>query len=262
MPWSIFHAKKYISPKAVPHISAMLPIWRDNSKSPATIKHTLDVLGPAIDYLNPEQPMVVGFDQPLYAIAKRLQWYQPDQYGYQKLVIMLGALHIEIAMLRCLGDWLQDSGWLTSLSNAGVTSPVNESLLTGHNIAPSKYAHQITAKVSYQLMLPAFKSLNEGYSEDKREQRFQEWCDKMKERSPQFQFWHTALLMEMDYLLFLRSIRSRKFDLYVRSLDKLLPWVFAFDHYNYARWISVHQFDMEMLHKKKSFGISRISCKG
>ena len=116
--------------------------------------------------------MVVGFDQPLYAIAKRLQWYQPDQYGYQKLVIMLGALHIEIAMLRCLGDWLQDSGWLTSLSNAGVTSPVNESLLTGHNIAPSKYAHQITAKVSYQLMLPAFKSLNEGYSEDKREQRF------------------------------------------------------------------------------------------
>ena len=149
MPWSIFHAKKYISPKVVPDISTKLPIWRDNSKSPATIKHILDVLGPAIDYLNLEQLMVVGFDQPLYAIAKRLQWYQPDQYGYQKLVIMLGALPIEIAMLRCLGDWLQDSGWLTSLSNAGVTSPGYESLLTGHNIAPSKYAHQVTAKVLY-----------------------------------------------------------------------------------------------------------------
>ena len=44
MSWSIFHAKKYISPKAVPDISAMLPIWRDNSKSPATIKHILDLL--------------------------------------------------------------------------------------------------------------------------------------------------------------------------------------------------------------------------
>ena len=109
MPWSIFHAKKYISPKAVSDISAMLPIRRENSKSPKTIKHILNVLGPAIDYLNPEQPMVVGFDQPLYAIAKRLQWYQPDQYGYQKLVIMLGALHMEIALLRYLGDWLQDS---------------------------------------------------------------------------------------------------------------------------------------------------------
>ena len=61
MAWSIFHAKKYISPKAVPDISAMLPICRDNSKSPATIKHFLDVLAPAIDYLNPEQPMVVAF---------------------------------------------------------------------------------------------------------------------------------------------------------------------------------------------------------
>ena len=81
-------------------------------------------------------------------------------------------------------------------------------------------------------MLRAFKSLNEGYSEDEREQRFQEWCDKMKERSPQFQFWHIALSMEMDYLLFLGSIRSRNFDLYVHSLDKLLPWVFSFDHYN------------------------------
>ena len=55
--------------------------------------------------------------------------------------------------------------------------------------------------------------------------------------------------MQMDYLLFLRSIRSRIFDLYIHSLDKLLPWVFAFNRCNYARWMSVHQFDMEMLNK-------------
>ena len=116
--------------------------------------------------------MVVGFDQPLYAIAKRMQWYQSDQYVYQKIVITLGALHIETAILRCLGDWLQNSGWLTYFSNAGVTSPKNESLLTAHIIAPSKYAHEITAKVLYQLMLRPFKRLNEGYSEDERKQRF------------------------------------------------------------------------------------------
>ena len=89
-------------------------------------------------------------------------------------------------------------------------------------MAPSNYAHQVIAKFLYQLMLRASKSLNEGYSEDEREQRFQEWCDKMKERSPQFQFWHIALSMEMDYHHFLRSIRSKNFDLYVHSLDKLL----------------------------------------
>ena len=68
--------------------------------------------------------------------------------------------------------------------------------------------------------------------------------------------------MEMNYLLFLRSIRLRNFDLYVHSLDKLLPWVFAFDHYNYARWISVHQFDMEMLHKKNPLVYQEFHAKG
>ena len=32
-------------------------------------------------------------------------------------------------------------------------------------------------------------------------------------------------------------------------MEKLPLWVFALDHCNYARWMSVHQFDMEMLHK-------------
>ena len=68
--------------------------------------------------------------------------------------------------------------------------------------------------------------------------------------------------MEMDYLLFLRSIRLRNFDLYVHSLDKLLPWVFALDHYNYARWISVHQFDMEILHKKNPLVYQEFHAKG
>ena len=248
IPWSVFHVKKHHSSKTVPDISAMLPIWRDNSKSPATIKHILGVLGPAIEYLNPEHSLVVGFDQPLFAIAKRLQWHYPDQYDYQNVVIMLEALHIKIAMLGCLGDWLQDSGWLVALSNAGVTSPGNESLLIGHNIAPSKYAHQVTAKVLHKLRWRAFETYKQDSLTENREKKFGQWCAEMDEKSPQFQFWSITLSMQKDYLLFLRSIRSRNFDLFVYSLEKILPWMFAFDHYNYARWMSVHQFDMEMLH--------------
>ena len=53
--------------------------------------------------------------------------------------------------------------------------------------------------------------------------------------------------MEMDYFLFLRSIRSSNFKLYVASIGKFLPWIFAFDHVHYARWLSIHHYDMEML---------------
>ena len=109
-PWSVFHSKQSLPLTKDPDISAMLPIWRNSSKSPATIKHLLNVLIQAIHYLNEGQAAVVGFDQPLYAIAKRLQWHQPVLYGQDKLVIMLGALHTEMVILGCLGDWLQDSG--------------------------------------------------------------------------------------------------------------------------------------------------------
>ena len=53
--------------------------------------------------------------------------------------------------------------------------------------------------------------------------------------------------MELDYLLFMRYIRSANFHLYVYSLGRLLPWMFAFDHFNYVRWMSIHHYDLEML---------------
>ena len=42
----------------------------------------------------------------------------------KKLLVRLGALHIEMVMLSCIRDWLQDSGWTIALSNSRVTSPI------------------------------------------------------------------------------------------------------------------------------------------
>ena len=48
---------------------------------------------------------------------------------------MLGALHIEMAMLSYIDDWVQENSWAIALSNSGVISPGNNSLLTGHDVA-------------------------------------------------------------------------------------------------------------------------------
>ena len=58
--------------------------------------------------------------------------------------------------------------------------------------------------------------------------------------------------MQMDYLFFLHSIQSEMFSVYVHSLGKLSPWTFVFDNYKYARWTSVHHYDMEMLQELNS----------
>ena len=61
-------------------------------------------------------------DQPLFTLAKPLQWEFPDSdIAEDKYLVMLGAMHIEKMMWAVSGDWLQCSGWTTGVTNSGVT---------------------------------------------------------------------------------------------------------------------------------------------
>ena len=104
LPYKLCHRKE-----ATSRFTALLPVWRDDSKSAAIIKHSLDVVKDAVAYLNPGQTPVVAFDQPLFALAKKIQWHHPDTYG--QLVTMMGLLHTEMAFLNTDGDLLMDSDW-------------------------------------------------------------------------------------------------------------------------------------------------------
>ena len=54
-------------------------------------------------YTNSGLTTVVTTEQPLYALAKVIQWLWPDTYGETKFVILMGGLiHIEMASLSVL----------------------------------------------------------------------------------------------------------------------------------------------------------------
>ena len=74
----------------------------------------------AKEQVNPGQTPVVTLDQPLFALAKQIQWKWPEKYGEDKMVLMFGGLHIEIAVLKTLGDWLRGSGWVRALVQAEI----------------------------------------------------------------------------------------------------------------------------------------------
>ncbi len=69
----------------------------------------------------------------------------------------------------------------------------------------------------------------------------------MKNSSPTFQFWEIVLEFEIIALIFIRVHCSNDFNLFVESLEALVPWFFALDHPNYARWIPIHIRDMKSL---------------
>ena len=42
-------------------------------------------------------------DQPLFALAKEVQWLNPDVLGENKLLVLIGDLHTEMTFMKYLG---------------------------------------------------------------------------------------------------------------------------------------------------------------
>ena len=92
------------------------------------------------------------------------------------------------------------------------------------------------------------KKAHDHYSTDTQvPETFEAWREKREKDYPQFRFWSITLNLQLLMLLFVRAIRSADFQLYKAFINGLLPWFFAMDHVNYARWLSVHLCDMLQL---------------
>ncbi|KAK3747349.1 hypothetical protein QZH41_019686, partial [Actinostola sp. cb2023] len=99
--WAAYHASCQPSDKdSRQSITSLLPLFYDEAKSVAMIRHSMDVVKKALEILNPGQVPVVTFDQPLYAIAKNIQWSWPESHGENQFVVMFGGLHIEMTALK------------------------------------------------------------------------------------------------------------------------------------------------------------------
>ena len=68
------------------------------------IRHSMDVVKNAVEHVHPGQTPVVTLDQPLFALAKQIQWKWPEEYGEDQFVTMFDGLHIQMTALKTLGD--------------------------------------------------------------------------------------------------------------------------------------------------------------
>ena len=91
------------------------------------------------------------------------------------------------------------------------------------------------------------RSMQDYYPEYSSTLTFEEWCDHRMNESPQFQFWHLVLDMELIIFILIRSFMEVNFTLYCEALSGLIPYFFANNNVNYARWLPVHLKDMMSL---------------
>ncbi|KAK3750312.1 hypothetical protein QZH41_001772 [Actinostola sp. cb2023] len=81
--------------------------------------------------------------------AKQIQWKKAEEYGEEKFVVMMGGLHIEMASLKIAGHWLNNSGWVSALVQANVTTSGRaDAILKGAHVTRARYAHQYALRES------------------------------------------------------------------------------------------------------------------
>lgn len=188
---------------------------------------------------------MIALGQPLFVVGKEIHWNWSDLYGEKKFVVMFGGLHIEMAFLKVIGGWLQGSGWTTVLADANVATPgTTESFVKAGSVTRSRQAHQVTACSLFILLQKAYTKYKEGVANKDDIMSFASWCAQQVSATPQFQYWYAALQLELLLLVFLKSLWVADFYLYVNGISKMLPWFFAMNHSNYARWLPVDLCDM------------------
>ena len=236
--WSAFHGErqKHVNARCQ---SSLLPLFAEAAHSIAMIQHAITVVMKAVEHLNPGQAAVIAFDQPLYALARQIQWRYPDTMGEDKLVVMLGGLHIELAVLKAIGSWLLGSGWTEAVAQGGITTTGRaESLVTSAHITRTRYVRQITASSLYILQQRAYKNYCAECAENA--PPFPEWRKDQAGKIPQFQFWNMTLTFELLIRILVHSFRQSDFRQYTAALMAITPWIFALDRTNYSRWLPVH----------------------
>ena len=148
-------------------------------------------------------------DQPLYTLAKQIQWSWPASHGEDQFVVMFCGLHIETAALKALGDLLESSGWthapiLASLATTGTA----DSFLKASHVTRTRRAHQITTCSLYLLQQKAYTENCNGVEEGCNRMSLEDFCDQWVEACPLFLFWSIILQLELEVMIYVKAIRT------------------------------------------------------
>ncbi len=221
--WAAYNAVKYGQQPRPITPSVMLPLFRESAHSPLMVYHGMNVICAVTNHINPGQTPVMVVDQPLFTIAKKIQWKYSDELGENKFVVMLGAMHTEKMLYDSLGDWLDGSGWTSLLTSSGVVSGgVAQSFVNVSHLTRTRYFHQVTALSLFTLLKLAYMEYVQLAIEDE-PMTFQKWVDHHSAARPQFRFWYDVLEIELTVSEFIKANRTGSFDLYKESLEHLLP---------------------------------------
>ncbi len=200
--WAAYHTSKQAPVSHPITINALLLLFYESAQTVVMVRDGMEVVCQAVEHLNPGKTPVLTMDQPLYILAKQIQWQWLNIHGEDHYMIMFGGVHIEMIVCRVLGTWLDGSGWTRTLVEEGIaTSGTADSLLKVSHLTKTRYAHQLKAAALSVLEHQShdqYRNLIGAYDQHI---TFDDW--------PHFLYWHLTLKLELTLFLLISAHRER-----------------------------------------------------
>ena len=223
---------------------------------------------------------LVTLDQAIYCKAQEIKWKHPGQF--KSVVLCMGGFHIAGIFMAVLGKRFGDGGLHDLLVESGVLAAGSAaSVLDGKHCNRGIRVQQVIWEALSRLRWRQFENFLEGEGRgcpidfdhlakvlsnvrsDPSAQKFaaltasgditalltayRGFCN--EDHGPLFAFWSSYISMVELLLAFIRSIRTGDWTLHCSCLRSMLPWIYAYDRVNYARYMTIYVSEMEQLEK-------------
>ena len=229
---------------------------------------------------------VITFDLAIYVKAKQIQMKFPEEFSDTVIRlggfhIALNFLSLLGKKFHCSGleDLLIESG----VYAAGTTL----ALMKGKSYNKGIRAHKLAMEALFRLMWNVFVAWYAGHTGENEERivkeevviqkveecrraittradvrasmeelqhettelrlLFQDFTDESRTKSKMFAFWEEYGHMVKLLLQFIKAERTGNWELHLLSVSAMVPYFFAMDRQNYARWLPVYLMDMKQL---------------
>ena len=225
--------------------------------------------------------IVCVFDQALYAKAAEVAWKHQEQFNM--IVLRMGVFHTLCNLLSIIGKRFSDAGLRDIAVESGVIAEGSiTSVLDGRKynrgIRLHKIIYESLMRLAWQEFYPwleenhpedmaqlnlTIKDIKELYDDTCHESMnrvllnpscirilklFDEFIDSLRTNCGSLSaFWVSYLDLVEIMLGLLRSSREGNWHLHLYTIRSMIPWCFAYDRQNYAKYLSVYHSQMTAL---------------
>lgn len=215
--------------------------------------------------------IVLVFNQAIYAKAQEIRWL--NDIFIKRLVIRMGDFHTSMSFMSVIGKRFKDAGLQDILieSEAVGQGSIN-GVISGHHynrsIRTHKLMYEALQRMRSQRFLesltdeevtsakkllkeindayatPAFENLNNNVDFTSLLNQYQAFVTQQSGTNPTFAFWSSYIDIVQLLLAFVRATRESDWNLHLSALRFMMPWFFAYDRTNYARYVPAYWLEV------------------